>query len=142
MLTPVKVSRSGDSFTVTCDVNMARRITQQLARTRDHVSGCPDCRADINPTWYARLIAAFDNVFMHVDGDGEHSVTVHDPDRAGAYASFPDWVYEPLLTSTMFSVIADAEEAGEVDDGFWVCHVVSPTECVYDHENNEHEVTA
>jgi len=114
-LTPVYVVREGDLLTVACNVHMARRITQELARVRDHVAGCPDCRVDTNPAQYAALIARFDDVFMHVDDDGDHEVVVYDPDRGGYMNDhvgyIPTYESERMFGSAMMEVMRTHEES-------------------------------
>lgn len=142
-LTPVYVSRWGDFLTVACNVHMARQITQDLARTRDHVAECPDCRADVSPAQYAKLIALFDDVFMHIDDDAYHEVRVYDPDRTdpvhiltgtllgSAHEKrwqdehhIPDCPYEAMFGSAMMSVLSNADD--------WRCHGINDDLYVYD----------
>jgi len=137
--TPVYVVREGDFFTVACNVHMARQITQELARTRDHVAGCPDCRADVSPAQYATLILRFDDVFMHVDDDADHEVRVYDPDRTdpvdiitgmllGTY--IPDQPHEAMFGSAMMSVLRNADD--------WRCHCISRDLYVYDRNDADY----
>ncbi len=127
-LTPVYVVREGDFLTVACNVHMARRITQELARVRDHVAFCPDCQDEANEGQYAELISRFDDVFMHVDDDGDHEVVVYDPYRT----------HEQMFGSAMMKVLRDYDWARGTADQWpappdaFRCHCITDDLYVYD----------
>jgi len=61
-------------FIVTCNVWWANRITVALYGARQHAITCREC--DVKPDDYSRMISEFDDVFMHVDDDGDHDVRI------------------------------------------------------------------